>query len=102
MKRIFSLSTLWQSTKEVIVRFPLQFILILLAAVVWCTAIESEQVNQTFHLYKLLAICNIAFTFLLAYDLFSERNKGNALLGWIIRLLILGLCITLYFCISPE
>src|SRR5690606_7821205 len=102
MKRILSLSTLWQSIKVVILRFPIQFAITLFAVVICWMAIDADNSHQTSLFYTLLAIINIAFTFTLAGDLFVERKGLSILNAWAIRTIILIFCAILYFVLSPQ
>src|SRR3546814_4915648 len=99
MKIISSISTMWQQTRIVIFRFPIQFLLTVFAICVWLAAIDNNQQANT--LYTLLAISNIAFTFTLAFDLYAERAKLTGLKKWSSRLAIIALCMFLYFLLFP-
>lgn len=101
--KIPSLYTLWQEFKRVILRFPLQFFIALLATALWIylvkPPIKDEQLDNS--LLKLLAICNLAFTLSLASDLRAEAEGYSSLKKWLFRLVTIIVATVLYFVLNP-
>jgi len=97
-----SVSTLWQNFKSVVFRFPLQVLIALLATGIWCylagPGIKME-LNQ--NLLKLLLLCNLGLTLLLALDTYAESRSLNSKSKWLTRVLGVALLVALYFLIDP-
>lgn len=102
MVKFPSLTTLWDSTRSVIVRFPIQFVISAFAVVIWWLAIRSTTEHQTQIFYKLLALSNLAFCLTLSADLFSETKRLAAAKRWLINILIVIFCIVLFYVLSPQ
>jgi hypothetical protein len=98
-----SLESLWYHTQQVILRFPLQVLVTILAILVSFSLIDfkGNYVGQ-FNLLKLLFLCNIALTLLLSADLFAEVNAIEGVKKWGLRLFCLGICTLLYFTLQPH
>lgn len=101
--KIPSLLTLWQEISRVLLRFPIQFLLAILSTIVWWHLIDLRSENEVLenNLGKLLAICNLALTLVLASDLFCESHQLSNLKKWILRILSLLVCTGLYFVLQP-
>ncbi len=104
-----SLQQLYHGFKNVIKRFPLQFIFAIAATCCWCYYIHvsdyrnySEQ-NEDLkdQLIKAIAMLNLALTLVLALDLISERNQYPLKKKWLLRLGGLTISIVLYFSLDP-
>ncbi len=102
MVKFPSLTTLWDSTRSVIVRFPIQFIISVFAVVIWWFAIRSTDEYQTQIFYKLLAVSNLSFCLTLSTDLFSETQQLSASKRWTINTVIIFFCIILFYVLSPQ
>lgn len=102
MKKLPSLSTLWNNTRSVVIRFPIPFLISVFAVITWWLAINSATGDQVPRLYKLLVLCNLAFCLSLAVDLFSESKMLSTGKRWILQLLSLVFCAVLFFILSPE
>jgi hypothetical protein len=98
-----SLQTLWQNVNQVVRRFPLQFSLAIVCSITWWYLIENTTYDSPLlkDLGKALLIGNFAFTLLLAGDLFSEVNNYANAKKWSIRIIIIAICIGIYFLIDP-
>jgi len=98
-----SISVLWQNFKNVCGRFPLQVIIALLATGIWCYLagpdVPREQNNN---LVKLLVICNLGLTLLLALDTYSESRGLGTKPKWLLRIIALGFLTGLYFLLDPH
>lgn len=97
-----SVSVLWQNFKSVVFRFPLQVLMALVATGVWCYlaghGVEME-LNQ--QLIKLLLLCNLGLTLLLALDTYAEGHSLSLTSKWLMRVLGLVFLAALYFLIDP-
>lgn len=102
MVKFPSLTTLWDSTRSVIIRFPIQFVISAFAVVIWWLAIRSTTEHQTQIFYKLLALSNLAFCLTLSADLFSETKRLAVTKRWLINILIVIFCIVLFYVLSPQ
>ncbi|HLT42204.1 MAG TPA: DUF4153 domain-containing protein [Sphingobacteriaceae bacterium] len=102
MKKLPSISTLWNNTRSVVVRFPLAFLITAIAVITWWLAINSATGDQVTHLYKLLVLCNLAFCLSLAIDLFSEAKIISAGKRWVLQFLAILFCGILFFVLAPE
>src|SRR5690606_35972849 len=101
MVKLPSLFSLWQQFRNVLFRFPLQSIIALTAMslLIW---VSDSDTQDEYQIYKLIALCNLAFTLSLAANLYAESNKWNLLRFWGIQLLAVVLCVPLFFLLSPE
>jgi len=101
MIRLPSLFSLWQQFRNVLFRFPLQSILALTAMslALW---VSDPDTHNEYPIYKLIALCNLAFTSSLAANLYGESNKWKPIRIWIIQFIALILCAILFFLLSPE
>lgn len=102
MIKLPSITTLWQTTYQAIVRFPIQFIIIIIAVGLWWLAIDNPDGSHSQTLYSLLAVCNFAFCITLASDLFSEIRSLTIGKRWLFRILSLGFSLLLFFILSPK
>jgi len=104
-----SLQQLYYGFRNVIKRFPLQFIFAVAATICWCYYIHisdyryHSEPNEKLegHLIKTIAILNLALTLLLALDLISERNQYLPIKKWMLRLGGILICAILYFSLDP-
>jgi len=102
MIKVPSLFSLWQQSRKVLFRFPLQTLICLLAMSVWVWTNNYPGSENEDHLYKLIVLCNLAFTVSLSANLHAEKQ------GWILwksiglQLLALALCIVLFPLLSPQ
>jgi hypothetical protein len=98
-----SLESLWRDIQKVILRFPLQVLVTLLANLIFFSLIDFKGnfVDQA-KLMKILALCNFALVLLLAADLYAEVNLLPPVKKWGLRLLCLLICIALYFMLQPA
>lgn len=97
-----SISVLWQDFKSVIVRFPLQVLIALVATGVWWyLAGRGVKMDLNQNLLKLLLLCNLGFTLLLALDTYTESRSLSLKSKWLFRGLALVLLAGLYFQIDP-
>lgn len=97
-----SVIMLWQNLKTVVARFPLQVLIALLATGLWCYLVgPGVKMEPNEHLVKLLLLCNLGLTLLLASDTYAESSSLSTTSKWLLRLLALALLTTLYFLIDP-
>lgn len=98
-----SLESLWDDTQKVLLRFPLQVLVTILAISV-CFILAGFKGNHPVehHLIKLLLICNMALVLLLAADLFAEVHQFRAVQKWGLRLLCLLVCTMFYFVLQQH
>jgi len=98
-----SLESLWADTQKVLLRFPLQVLVAILAIVVsFILADFKGNPTAQYHLIKLMFICNMALVLLLAADLFAEVQLIGAAQKWGLRLFCLLICTTFYFILQPN
>jgi len=97
-----SIGALWQNFKNVVVRFPLQVLIALLATGIWCY-LAGPGLKMELHqnLLKLLLLCNLGLTLLLAFDTYAESRPLSSISKWLMRGLALALLTGLYFLIDP-
>lgn len=97
-----SVYSLWLSAKQVVLRFPLQVLAALIATGICCYLADSHKgAIEEEYLSKIILICNLALTFLLSVDLYTEVRGLDAKKKWGLRLLVLLICIGLYFSLHP-
>lgn len=98
-----SLESLYDDTKQVILRFPLQVVVTLLAILTCFTLIDFKgNTTAQWNLLEVLFLCNLALVLLLSADLFAEANKLDKVKQWGLRLLCLAVCALLYFTLQPH
>lgn len=97
--KLYSLRSLWEESKQVCARFPLEVIVTCVAVVV-CFLIRVNQVRP--ELIKLLITSNFCLTLSLSADLFSEVRAFTSLKKWTLRILVLLFCGLLYFVLNPT
>src|SRR5690554_5678211 len=102
MIRLPSLFSLWQQLKNVLFRFPLQILICLLAMSVWIMANNHSGSENADQLYKLIALCNLAFTVSLSANLYAEKHQWILLKSIGIQLVALALCAILFPLLSPQ
>lgn len=102
--KIPSIQALWLQTTKVFLRFPLQFILAILATSTWWYLIGIENYRGTLeiNLVKFLSISNLALTLLLASDLYAEVKQFEAGKKWIFRFMAIIICVGLFFTLHPS
>ena len=98
-----SLGSLWNDTKQVISRFPLQVAVTVMAVIVSFILIDykGDYLGQS-ELIKMLFSCNMALVLLIAADLYAEVNAIRGSKKWGLRLLCLVICLSLYFFLQPQ
>ena len=98
-----SLQSLWSNLLSVVVRFPLQVLCAVVAAVSWCIVVDAGNIRELEEqLIRLICGCNLALALLLAGDLYAEVNILSAKKKWGLRLLALGISAVLYWILHPE
>lgn len=97
-----SLNILWQGLARVALRFPLQFLLTILATGTWWYLIghEDDQLLEN-TIFRLLISFNLALTLLLAADLFTEAKAYSNAKKWLLRMVALAICTGLYLLLDP-
>lgn len=102
--KIPSLHSLWLQTAKVFLRFPLQVIITIFATSIWWYLIDNDSYANNFqiNLVKLLSICNLALTLLLAADLYAEVKQFKPIKKWIYRFIALAICVGLFFVLHPS
>lgn len=96
-----SIQSLWQSAAAVVVRFPLQVLIAVVAVVLWWNLPGHHNDYTENQLVKALFVCNFALTLLLSADLFSEARQYTAGKKWVLRVIALALAGNLYFALDP-
>lgn len=102
MIRIPSLSTLWQKSRNTLLRFPTQVLICLAAMSIWIWTNNNSGSENEDQLYKLIVICNIAFTLSLSANLFATKQKWTQPKSIGLQLLTLALCVALFPLLSPQ
>lgn len=102
MIKLPSFIKLWQATRQAIMRFPIQFIILIFAVTLWLFAIGNQNSYKSQTLYTLLALSNLAFCITLAFDLFSEVRSLSNTKKWLFRLFSLSFCTLLFFILAPQ
>lgn len=102
MIKLPSFSIIWHTTRQAIVRFPVQFAIIVFAVVLWFIIINDDDVYQADTLLTILALSNLAFCFTLATDLYSEIESTPISKRWLFRGIGVGFCVLLFFTLSPK
>ena len=98
-----SLQSLFNDIQRVILRFPLQVLVTLLAILTSFKLIDFKgNATAEWNLMELLFLCNLALVFLLSADLFAEASKLDKVKKWSLRLLCLAICTLLYFTLQPH
>lgn len=101
--KIPSLQTLLLEFKRVVLRFPLQIFIALLATALWIYLIKLpvKEAHLEHSLLKLLGICNLAFTLSLASDLRAEAKAYTNRKKWLFRIIAVSIAAALYFLLNP-
>lgn len=102
MIKLPSLFSVWQQFKIVIFRFPLQVVIALIAVSLWIWVTDNSTIQNPDQVYKLLALCNLAFTSSLAANLYARYKGWKLISNLAIQLLALAFCSILYFLLSPQ
>lgn len=99
-----SVHSLWRGFLGVVNRFPLQLLAALVAVIAWCLLINHTEKSffSEEQLIRLLLVCNLVLTLLLAADLFAEVKGYQSGRKWVLRLLALLLCTFLYVLLRPA
>jgi len=99
-----SFLSLWRGLLHIAGRFPLQFIITILATITACWLIELPYDRYVLinSLLKFLVLCNIGFALLLAGDLFAETNGIDIVKKSLLRLAILIFCTAGYLVLDPK
>lgn len=98
-----SIATLWTNTAKVFVRFPLETIIALICAFVWCLILDRErELEGTAEMIKFILVGNLALTLILSVDLYSEAYSIDLPKKWILRVIALAFCIGLFFWLKPN
>ncbi len=100
--KLLSINVLWLNFKNVIIRFPLQVLIAIVATGIWCY-LAGLNVNKSYanNLVTLLFVLNFGVTLLLAADTYAESKLLSAKLKWLFRLTILAFLTVLYFLLDP-
>jgi hypothetical protein len=102
MIKIPSLSSIWQKSRKTLLRFPLQIVICLLAMSVWVWINNNSGSENENSFYKLIVLCNIAFTLSLSANLYSERQGWMQLKSIGLQFVALILCAVLFPLLSPQ
>jgi hypothetical protein len=94
-----SFKSLWEESKHVFFRFPLQVIVSIFAVVVCFLLIDHEDRPE---LVRLLITANFFLTLSLSADLFSESRRLNQAKQWALRVLVLLFCGLMYSVLNPA
>jgi hypothetical protein len=98
-----SISTLWTNTVRVFFRFPLETLTALSCTIVWyAMASRLDGADLPFNMIKFIFIGNLAFTLLLAIDLYLEAHATEIVKRWLFRVAILAFCTVLFFWLHPN
>ncbi len=99
-----SIQSLWVQTTVVFKRFPLQFLIAIIATGIWWQLIDQDSLNGAIekNTIKLLCICNLALTLLLAIDLLAEVKQYTATTKWGLRFIALLICGFLFYMLNPT
>lgn len=97
-----SITVLWQNFKNVTHRFPLQIGIAIIATGIWCYLAEPNiHTAYTNNLVKLLLVCNLGLTLLLALDTYAESKSVSSKFKWLNRLIAIVFLVGLYFLLDP-
>ncbi len=102
MVKIPSLSSLWQKSRNTLLRFPLQTLICLTAMSVWIWTNNHSGSENKYQFYKLIVLCNIAFTLSLSANLYAEQQRWTSLKSIGLQLVALVLCAALFPLLSPQ
>src|SRR5690606_7889281 len=97
-----SLQTLWNGFRNVLVRFPIQSIIVLLAGGLWLGITYAPEKADQEWADKIIILCNLAFTLSLSANLFSEINHYSRPKSLIIQLAALVPATILFFILEPS
>ncbi|UKT63687.1 DUF4153 domain-containing protein [Pedobacter mucosus] len=108
--KLLSIQTLYKGLNDVIKRFPIQFLFIVLATSCWCYYInisdnyDAKDNLQSLRelLTKLILISNLGLTLTLAIDLYAERSLFSYSKKWIFRVVSIFICVGLFFLLNPA
>src|SRR5690606_26810776 len=93
---------IWQKSRKTLLRFPLQIVICLLAMSVWVWINNNSGSENENSFYKLIVLCNIAFTLSLSANLYSERQGWMQLKSIGLQFVALILCAVLFPLLSPQ
>ena len=96
-----SLQTLWNGFRNVLVRFPIQSIIILLAVGLWLATTYAPQGTDQEWIEKVIILCNLAFTLSLSANLFCESRNWPRLRSLIVQLAALLPAAILFAFLEP-
>lgn len=102
MIKLPSISSLWQKSRKALLRFPLQTFICLLAMSVWIWTNNNSGSENEDQLYKLIALCNIAFTLSLSANLYAEKQRWIQSKSIGLQLVTIVLCAALFPLLSPQ
>lgn len=102
MIKIPSIASLWQKSRSTLLRFPLQTLICLLAMSVGIWANNNSGSENEDQAYKLLALCNIAFTLSLSANLYAEKQRWMLPKSIGLQLVTIALCAALFPLLSPQ
>jgi hypothetical protein len=102
MIKIPSLSSIWQKSRKTLLRFPLQIAICLLAMSVWVWTNNNSGTEYANSFYKLIVLCNIAFTLSLSANLYAEKQRWIQLKSVGLQFVTFILCAILFFLLSPQ
>lgn len=102
MIKIPSISSLWQKSRKTLLRFPLQTLICLLAMSIWIWTNNNSGSEYEDQLYKLIVLCNIAFTLSLSANLYAEKQRWTQWKSIGLQLLALLLCAALFPLLLPQ
>ena len=98
-----SLSELISNIKKVLFRFPLKFLLILLATIVAIYMVDNkEKTFLNIDLAKFLAFCLMSLTLTLATDLYADAGNKSSRFKWIVKLASVALSGLIMYLLKPE
>ncbi len=96
-----SLLTLWNGFRNVLVRFPIQSIIVLLATGLWLATTYAPKESNQEPMEKMIILCNLAFTLSLSANLFCESRKYTSSKSLIIQVAVLLPAAMLYVFLEP-
>lgn len=88
----------------IFVRFPTLAVTAIVATALCCFLIDDPTIDQQWQndLWLAVAVCNLLFTLGLSADLFSESRGYTPARKWLMRLAVIGVCVSLYCLLKPD
>lgn len=96
-----SLSSLLHNAIKVVMRFPIQIVITILAVIIAFLLTDADANNED-KLARTLAFCLLAFNLSLSSFLFAESRQLATSYKWLLQLLAIAVCALIMFWLHPN